>query len=647
MRRLFLFFLSLWAITSCVLAAEKDTICYDKKLDEFVLYSPVRVYQAGAKIEKIPSDLLELSQSGGIDNVLMRFTPVYLKSTAGTLSTIRLRGTSANHTNVMFGGLNINSLTLGHSDMSSVPSYLFDELDLQYGSSSVMAGSGAIGGALYLGLEDNWTNGFRVKATTTQGSFGEQLYGTKIFVGNGKFESVTRAFYYKKENDFPFESTVWSYTNQAYVKDTQRNASIENMGVIQELNYKFRPKVTWKTAAWLEHDWHEVQQNMATNYKNPDKQEELENNNTRLWSEFKHESGDLKWRLAAGYVHDYQLYDSNEAQIISTDRLVMEFELKQDVGKNFGYRFGTNQKYEVPDVYSYSDSIVKNELQTDYYLSAYYIAFRRAKFTLNLRQMFASDFEVPFTPSVGMDISVIEKERNSFSLLSNVSRSYRIPTFNDRFWGNQGNPDLKPEDGMNYELGLNYKYSNKKVQLETKLNAFYMDVNNWIEWRPDSSYWRANNVMEVESKGIEFSQSIIYQLAKSTINARLNITLNQVEIVDDLNKNKVGEQLIYTPLQMGNAYLAWKYKGWVLYADGSYTGARNHDYEGTELPYYYLFNAGISKKIELYSHEANINFGCQNLMDKSYQNEYNYAMPGRSFRLGLTVNLNYLNSKSK
>jgi len=142
-------------------------------IHEVTTYAPLKKYQAGAKIESIPADQMMIGQSGSVDQLLMRFTPVYLKSNAGGLSTIRLRGTSANHTSINFGGININSLTLGQSNMAEVPVYLFDEIDLQYGSSSAINGSGSIGGALHLGLANNWTNGVKLKTTLSEGSFGE------------------------------------------------------------------------------------------------------------------------------------------------------------------------------------------------------------------------------------------------------------------------------------------------------------------------------------------------------------------------------------------------------------------------------------------------------------------------------------------
>ena len=60
-------------------------------LDEVVTFGELRKYQSGAKIDKIPASQVQRSQEGGIENVLRRYTPVYIKSDAGGLSTIHFR----------------------------------------------------------------------------------------------------------------------------------------------------------------------------------------------------------------------------------------------------------------------------------------------------------------------------------------------------------------------------------------------------------------------------------------------------------------------------------------------------------------------------------------------------------------------------
>ncbi|WP_430973051.1 TonB-dependent receptor plug domain-containing protein [Sunxiuqinia rutila] len=624
------------------LYAQEHSLSDTILLDEVNTYATVKKYQAGAKLESISNEQLQLSSGGGLDQLLMRFTPIYVKSNAGGLSTIRLRGTAPDHTSVNFGGLNVNSLTLGHSNMSSVPSYLFDGLDLQYGSSSAVNGSGSIGGAIYLGLKSNWTDGMKVQSTITQGSFGEQLYGAKVFVGNGRWESVTRLFYYKKKNDFPFDNPyTGDVENREPVADRQNGASIENKGLVQELNYRFNSREFIKSAVWLEHDWHEIQPNMPSNlhYKTT---EQLDNKHVRFWSQYENNKQSLNYRLGVGYVHDMQVYDSIDVQRIGTDRLVSELEVKQDINSNLGYKAGLKYKYMVPDVYAYSDEVVDNEQHLDAYVSAFATFWHRLKLTLNLRQSFVTDFDAPFTPSLGAEYRLFTNDLSVLKLTSTLARSYRVPTFNDRYWGTQGNPNLKAEDGMNYELGLNYIYCRDDFQSDLKLNAFYMDVKNWIEWR-NFGVWQAQNLMEVVSKGFEFQSNTDWQLGDNHLNFRLNYNFNPVEAVENVSESGVTHrQLIYVPKHMGNVFLSLKRKAWLVYADGAYTGMRYSDEFGREMDPYFLTNCGVSRQLKLGKQGFNLSFSVDNLLDVDYQNERYYAMPGRSFRLSLSTNLNII-----
>lgn len=646
MRRFFLVQLIL-VITSSAFAQHNsltDTIM----LHEVVTYAPLKKYQAGAKIEPIPIDQMIIGQSGSIDQILMRFTPVYLKSNAGGLSTIHLRGTSPNHTSVNFGGININSLTLGHSSMSEVPVFLFDEIDLQYGSSSAINGSGSIGGALHLGLANNWTDGMKLKTTLSEGSFGEQLYGAKLFAGNGRFESVTRLFYFSLKNDFPFNNPkTGDVEHPGTIRDRQRGAAIENEGVIQEINYRFNAEETLKSALWLEHDWHEIQLTMNEIWtsKAP---ETLDNKHIRFWSEYENRKNPLNIRGGLGYVHDMQVYDGDKRQKIGTNRLIAEIEGKQDISTRFGYKSGVKYQYIKPDVYAYSADVIKQEQQADFYFSSFYTAWNRLKLTLNLRQLLVTNFEAPFTPSLGAEYRVFSTDYSVFKLNGNISRSYRIPTFNDRYWGTQGNPNLKPEDGMNYELGLNYALCKENIQSDIKLNVFYMDVKNWIEWRLGAVDWTAQNVMEVESKGIEFQSNTDWSVNKLRFNLRINYSFNPVETIKDESPTGVtGRQLLYVPKNIGNTYLRLNYQLWNVFVDGGYTGKRFADYSGSyympkgfELDPYFLANCGISRKLALFKQTFFLSFALNNILNTDYQNQRFYAMPGRNFRIGISTDIN-------
>lgn len=616
------------------------------KLNEVTILSDYKKYQTAAKIESVPAQQVELSQAGTLDQLLSRFSPIYLKSNAGGLSTIRLRGTAPNHTSVNFGGININSLTLGHSDFSSVPVYLFDNFDLQYGSSSAVNGSGSIGGAVYLGLNDFWTDGVRVKATVSEGSFGKQLYGTKIFLGNGKFESVTRMYYFMLKNDFPFTNPV---DNKTY---TQRGAMIENMGLIQELKYRFNDKEWFKSALWFEHDWHHIQLLMDEVKWDNAQPETLDNKHIRFWSEYENRKQPLQYKVSLGYVSDMQLHKANKDAKIGTQRLISEVEAKQDFGKQLSYKAGAKYTYIKPNVYAYDKDVIEYEQQSEFFLSGFYMPWNPLKMTLNLRQQLVTNFNVPFTPSLGIEYRLFSNEFSIVKSTMSIGRSYRVPTFNDRFWPIVGNPDLNPEDGMNYELGLQYLYCSANFQTDLKLNAFYLDVKNWIEWYPASYGWEPFNKSRVVSKGIEMSSNTDFLVKSFHFNLRMNYSYNPTEIKDDTNAGLIGRQVLYVPKHLGTIYLNTQHKKWNISVDGTYTGERLVNYsgniynpDGEILDAFYLINSGLSRNMTISKQKFNLLFSVNNILNKSYYNQPGYAMWGRNFQFTFTTDLNFTKPK--
>ena len=626
--------LSSWSQTVGV-----DTI----QLKEVVSYGKLKKYQSGAKIETVSALQFDAHRDGSLEQLLSRTLPIVLKSTAGTLSTIRLRGTSPDHTSVNFGGINLNSLTLGQSNMSNVPMYLFDEVGVQFGSASTVNGSGSIGGAIHLGLKNNWTKGVKAEARISHGSFGEELYGTKIHIGNGKLESVTRAYYYKKDNDFKFTNTaVYDFEKGIYQKkDRQRNANIENKGLIQEVNYKFSEKEIFIFNLWLENDWHLIQQNMQSNDSKPDYKEPYEDKHIRLWTSYKNEKKAIKYEISGGYVYDIGIHNENTDDTIQTQRLIGEACIEHELNKKISYKIGAKASRIFPTVFSYSENL-KYEDRLDFYASYFHKINRKLTATINLRQGLVTDFSVPFTPTLGFKYLAFSKENHALSLNGNIAKSYRVPTFNDRFWDEQGNPNLNPEKGMNYELGFKWNYSNDETSGNIQLNTFYLNVDQWILWR-NKTVWVPLNVQEVESKGLELMTQLNYSLFGLKTISGFNYSYTSTEPIKSLDPSiPVGRQLEYVPLHIGNFYSTITYKNTDVSIDCKYTDKQYTDGEEKNiLSSYFLLNFSLGHQVKLNDkNKINIKGMVNNILKTEYQSTYGFAMPGINYRLSLTYNIN-------
>jgi len=627
------------------LYAQDKTVTDSVFIHEVKTYAKMKKFLAATKTDRLTESDIDRSGDGGLRQLLWNTSSVYIKSDGGTLSTIRFRGTSPNQTSIFFGGIDVNSLTLGQSNLCNITPFLFDYVDIQYGSSSTVNGSGSVGGAIHLGLYSLWEKGIQVKARISEGSYGEQFYGTKIYVGNGKLEAISRMYYYYHRNDFSFMNNyTGDVEHPGSVKDYQHGASLEKYGLIQELNYRFGSDEYVKSSFWYEHDYHQIPLNMSSNYfYDGDQISDLVDKNIRFWSEYHNNKGKIKFKGGLGYVHDMETQDKDNHGKIVTDRLIVSSEIKQDVIINFGYKAGLKYKRIYPDVYAYSDSIIKREQHLDIYSSFFYHIGKRWKLTANMRQLFVTNFSAPFTPSAGAEYRMFSSGTSSLLMTGSIAGSYRIPTFNDRYWGTNGNSDLKAENGMNYEAGWNYHLVSNYTKVNLKLNIFYLDIKNWIEWRP-LGILEAVNVGEVVSKGIEFQSFVQKVIGVSKITFRLNYTFNPVQTVKDISKSLVnGQQMEYIPRDMGNISVVEDLNQWEYFIQGQYTGTRLSDGTERKLHPYFLVNTGIFREIYIDGKKIKCSFFIENILNRNYQNQKYYAMPRRTFRLSISANLKSFN----
>jgi vitamin B12 transporter len=107
--------------------------------------------QIGKKREGIDSLIKEQFRFNTVGDLLSYNSPVYIKSYGpGAIATTSFRGGSAEQTAILWNGFNIQNYMLGQADLSLLPSVLFEDIRVEYGGSSSLWGSGAVGGSILL-----------------------------------------------------------------------------------------------------------------------------------------------------------------------------------------------------------------------------------------------------------------------------------------------------------------------------------------------------------------------------------------------------------------------------------------------------------------------------------------------------------------
>ncbi|MDZ7898801.1 MAG: TonB-dependent receptor plug domain-containing protein [Arcicella sp.] len=613
----------------------------NKQIEEVkVLGFSTEHFMAGLKVQKVDSATLSKFQFQTLADFLQFQSPVAFKSYgSGQLTSISFRGTSAVHTAVLWNGLNINSPMAGQTDFSTVPVLGFDEMAIQYGSAASCVGSDAVGGSILLSSVPKWKQkGLNLTLGGQYGSFDNYNFQTGLrFVEVSKsglqFSGKTLLYGSQFNNQFN-EIERTANDGRTYPIEPSETAQ---KGFIQDLYLKKKNGNTLSLNIWLTDnklviqpdvlDFREITQSKAyrflTNYQ-------LKNTNIKV-----------------GFVRDiidYGKGDFSSPSHSETDRYIarVEHELsfkKENSFRNTTIRVGGEFVHFIAKVDGYGGGAITESRQDVF-------ALIRQQFTeklttsINLRQAFSTRYAVPFTPSFGLEYSLISSEKNQLKFSGNVARSYRLPTLNERYWKVLGNVNIRPESGFNKEIGINWKrIISPNLNTSLGINAYHNLIDDWTYWNPDKGY-RVENLQQVLAQGFELSGNVKY--LKNKMLAGFSSTYaytnsSQQKVYDAYAVDIIGKQLIYVPLHTitGTAYVG---KGdWSLNIQGLYNSERfiTFDHSGRPFPPNFLLNSTISGKVKVGKIQSNLIFQVNNLTDTVYPSVRKNAMPGRSFSLGL------------
>lgn len=621
-------------LTGNFLLAQTKTI----ELDEVIVEaSPFQKYLAGSKMVKSDSLQLALLSNRTLADYLNQNSTVYIKEQGNAmLASISFRGTGASHTGVFWHGININSLTLGGTDFNSVPIFLFDEIAVHYGGASALHGSDAIGGSVHVHSKPAWTNGVNTQLRQDIGSFGNVFTGLKVNVGNGRWESRTKLFNRLLANNFTYQITDRLGDEYQVV---QENAAVYNRAVMQEFNTLAGKSGYFSVKGWYGVNYNQVQPMMVTFKDQPQVGDEIENKNLRILAEYQHYQKRGSLNAGLGYVWDHQVF--NLSDLIETKRAIASLDYEWEPGANTILKAGGNSQYIMPDVWSYDDDV--NEWRGDVFVSLSQKITQNWTTSFNARRTFVPFVDAPVAPSVSMSYA-FPLSQTELLFRIQAERSYRVPTFNDRYWGDWGRKDLKPEQGYSAETGFNliHKPQNgSRVELDAAV--YYMLVDDWIAWKPEGTIWRPYNLKEVKSSGLEFQAKYSNRFGATSLEAGSMYAYNRAVLQKGISDNDpaVGHQLPYTPIHRAGLYANLIWKEYTVSVSNQFIGARlGIDVINETVEAFALTDVRVGRQFKIGRQLITAEGSVLNLFDADYQNINRYAMPGRNYLLSVQLFFN-------
>ncbi len=230
--------------------------------------------------------------------------------------------------------------------------------------------------------------------------------------------------------------------------------------------------------------------------------------------------------------------------------------------------------------------------------------------------------------------SVERKLWTGFNIRAEVDKSYQLPTFNDLYWWDGGNPDLKTESAYGY--GLIAGYSDNRLESKVIFRQKY--IGNWINWLPlDGNRFTPINHRSVRATTLSWRCN--YALSNHVrISGAIHNT-RTVILEDDRFKNLEGKQAIYVPKLRSKLGVLYNPSSWSLYIEGNFRSKLYSTSDNTSsLPARYIQNASVSKKLLLNNNEYIFSLGIHNVFNVDYEEVAFYPMPLRFFKFNFKIN---------
>ncbi|MCD4746466.1 MAG: TonB-dependent receptor [Bacteroidales bacterium] len=588
-------------------------------------------FSVGLKVDKIDSLVLDIYRSSSIGDVLNSQTPIYIKSYGqGSLATISFRGTSANHTGIYLNGFNINAPNIGMTDLSLIPIFFFKSIEVQHGGASSLFGSGNIGGAIHLNNQPEFNNNKKINLGVSIGSFSDYSSHVKFSRSWKNFYSSTGLLICKSKNDFEFKNLL----NE---KEKQKNSALFQYGIIQELGFKLSANQILNALVWFQFNEKEIPKTL-TSKPNDALQTDKSLRSSLQWKKYTANGSVIA--KAAYFNNNLHYNDPDTIQAlnidskIKTQTIISEFQIKKEFIKNLKFDAGANFTLNIGETINYEKT--ESQKQVGMFISVVK-CFPGIEWSsnLNIRQDLIEGYNVPITPSLGFEGKI-------WSFLYgrlNISKNFRAPTFNERFWIPGGNENLKPETSWNEEAGIIFKLNKEqKKHSEFSITAYNTIIDNWILWIPQDNFFTVENIQKVWARGIELQGKTKLFIGKFNFNITggytYSLSTNQKKV--SANDESYKKQLIYVPEHNFYANIIVIFRYIVLNYNQTYTGKCYISRDNTKsIPGYSLGNISLSKRIKFKKQFLKIQFDINNLWDKEYQAIQYYPMPGRWYKVSV------------
>ena len=473
-------------------SAQDNTNVVNASLDTLVVTatrSEEKIKDVPARISIIEPQIVEQSPIAELPHLLMSDASIDMMQYGGygQAASIFTRGTNSTHTLVLRDGVRLNTGSAGSASLAFIDTTDIKQIEVLKGPASVLYGTDAIGGVVQLVSKTPEKTGAFVTGEIGEHSTYKSVIGADL-AENGIYAQI-RGQRLESDGTQVTDFKDAQVTAGAYdQKGFSAKFGIEKEQYAASVDYSENQGTSTYVDGINDANWNLIGlKNVSQDFKN-----EIINVKGRVNLS---DNFALHARLSQ-FKDDLEQNDSHDAIYNTTKEA--ELYSKWQFSPTQNILAGVATKNVESDVLSgsgyYGVDYDKEVDSTGYFVQHQYQS-EKLHTQLGVR---VEDHETFGTHTVGQAAARYQI-LPATSIYTNIGTAFRAPTNNDLYalsWG--GNPELKPEESVSYEIGLDQQLTN---HLTMGLSAYRNEVDNLITWQNGKNF----NVKEATFTGGEFN----------------------------------------------------------------------------------------------------------------------------------------------
>lgn len=583
----YLFFILLFALPIFCEAQKHDTLASVKVISK----KEKNITTATTPVQQLNSEQLQKINSITVADAVKQFAGVQVKDYGGIggLKTVSVRSLGANHTAILYDGIAIADAQGGQIDLGKFSLDNIEQIQLYNSSSTeILLPARAFASASLLTLKSassihNCEEKKHLKIKIQQGSFGyispSLLY--KIRIGE-KFQTSVSATYQTAKSQYPFIS----YENSA-LTEKRKNSDINAYRLEYDAAYfkNDSNKIKFKTY------YYNSKRGLPGSiilYNNTSNQRLNDNNffAQTTWQNKLNTKNEFLLSIKFSADKNYYL---DPSYLNSAGKLENEFHQKEiyvsaaykyTIAKNLQLSYATdffNSTLKRTDIFA--DSFANPNRNT--FLNNIAIQIKKNAFEINGNVLHTAIDEkvtngkagrnlVAFTPSLSTIFQPFNNRAFRQAGIQLFFRAFykhifRAPTFNDLYYTNIGNVNLKPEVADQYNVGITFSTNNisflNKITFTT--DAYVNNVSDKILAVPRQNLfqWSMQNIGSVKIKGLDATLHLLFkEWSNVKLSSNISYTFQQALDLSDATLTSYKTQLPYTPMHTGSVNMNAQFK---------------------------------------------------------------------------------------